>query len=518
MGIDNGTSGLSVVLVDESSMEVVATGEAGYGMVPGLEPGCYEQRAEDWEAAMASAMKQIQQSVPDDQVEVLAIGISGQMHGEVLMGDDGRVLQPVRLWCDSRNEEEGQELTEQLRHKVPKRMACARFLWTVRNRPKVAAKTKHITTPAGWMSYRLTQQHTLGIGDASGVFPIDQNTLNYDLGRLETFDRIVQEQGNGSIAPLSSLLPKVCVAGEPAGCLSDEGARLLGLKAGIPVAPAEGDQPAAMAGSLIGRAGSVSLSFGTSVCANSVGDRPFKGVSGAVDHFCAADGKPIHMVWLRNGTTFMNTVVESYGSLLLADNDSSSSFEAVMPLVVEAPPDCGSLLALPFMDDEPGLAVSRGGSAMVVGWNDSNATPGNVARAALVSTCFNLKRGSEVLDEQGYPRTELVFTGGLAKTPECGQILADVFDAPVLVLSGSSDEGSSFGAALLAGYLYEKLKGSSDNNHRDWPSFLTALRASGPTATRYEPIPDNVSTLETMYARYKKLLALVPAVTDAVAS
>ena len=126
---------------------------------------------------------------------------------------------------------------------------------------------------------------------------------------------------------------------------------MLGLPAGIPVAPAEGDQPAALAGSLIGNAGMVSCSFGTSVCANSVGDRAFQGVSQSVDHFCAPDGKPINMVWLRNGTTFMNSVVEMFG--LAIGGDRNSGFASVIPQLLESDPDCGGLLALPFMDDEP---------------------------------------------------------------------------------------------------------------------------------------------------------------------
>ena len=131
------------------------------------------------------------------------------------------------------------------------------------------------------------------------------------------------------MASLETILPTVRRAGESGGDLNEQGAELLGLPVGISVAPAEGDQPAALAGSLIGAAGMVSVSFGTSVCANSVGDRPFSGVADAVDHFCAVDGKPINMVWLRNGTTYMNTVVEMFGNVL--GGDRGSAFADVMP-------------------------------------------------------------------------------------------------------------------------------------------------------------------------------------------
>jgi hypothetical protein len=124
----------------------------------------------------------------------------------------------------------------------------------------------------------------------------------------------------------------------------------------------------------------VSMSFGTSVVSNSVGDRAFVGVDKAVDHFCATDGKPINMVLLQNGTIFMNTVIDTFSD--------ANGFKSIMPKLVEAPPDCRGLSALPFMDDEPGLNVSQGGTAMICGWNPYNTTAGNVANTALLSTIF----------------------------------------------------------------------------------------------------------------------------------
>ena len=151
--------------------------------------------------------------------------------------------------------------------------------------------------------------------------------------------------------------------------------------------------------SLIGAAGMVSMSFGTSVVANSIGDRAFQGISRGIDHFCAPDGKPINMVWLRNGTTAMNTVVEMFGRV--GGGGRGDGFAAVMPQLLAAADDCGGLLALPFMDDEPGLGVSAGGTACVIGLNATSATPGNVAKAMLLATIFNLRIGSEELDRQG---------------------------------------------------------------------------------------------------------------------
>jgi hypothetical protein len=225
------------------------------------------------------------------------------------------------------------------------------------------------------------------------MFPIDQTTLDYDHKLLAEYDRLVAAQPSGPFPKLAALLPKVAKAGEDGGSLDAHGADLLGLPVGTPLAPAEGDQPAALAGSLIGAAGQVSMSFGTSVVANSVGDRAFQGISRAVDHFCAPDGKPINMVWIRNGTTPMNTVVGMFG--LAGAGSGGKAFETLMPLLLAAPDDCGGLLALPFMDDEPGVGVQRGGTALVMGLNERSATPGNVARAMLLATIFNLRHGSD---------------------------------------------------------------------------------------------------------------------------
>lgn len=497
LGIDAGTQGLSVIFTD-ANLTIISSGEGSYDMLPGLDPECFEQQPADWEAALATAMGELRRKLTSlaVEMEVLAIGISGQMHGEVLTDATGEPVGPVRLWCDGRNEAEGHALTERLGAKCPKRMTAVRWLWTIRHRPEQAARTVHLTTPAGWIAQRLTGDWTLGIGDAAGMFPIDQATLDYDQAMLHEFDALadavaVESLPGGALPRLLELLPAVRKAGEDAGLLNASGAELLGLPQGLPVAPAEGDQPAALAGSLIAAPGQVSMSFGTSVVANSVGDRGFKGISPAIDHFCAPDGRPINMVWLRNGTTAMNMVVEMFGG----------DFATIMPQVLAAADDCGGLLALPFMDDEPGLGVSRGGTAMVIGLNDTAATPGNAVRAMLLATIFNLKIGSEELDQQGYPRSEIILTGGLVRTPQLGQLVADAFNTPVTILAGG-EEGTAWGSALLAKFRDDTLHGRAP----DWAGFLASQQTGSPT--RFTPQPDAVTTLNQVFGRYRQLVGL----------
>ena len=494
LGIDCGTQGLSVIFTNEQ-LEVLGVGEGHYEMVPEVGDECYEQRPDDWISALKTAMTELRTKFcrrdgcrGDRYLGANARRGAGGRERPVDRTGTALVRQPQRS--------RGTRANEAFRGaKMPKRATATRWLWTLRNQPEKARNAQHMTTPAGWIARCLTGQWLLGIGDAAGMFPIDQSTLDYDKALLASFDQLV---GDASATPLALLLPTVRKAGEDGGSLDANGAMLLGLPEGIPVAPAEGDQPAALAGSLIGNAGLVSCSFGTSVCANSVGDRQFKGVSEAVDHFCAPDGKPINMVCLRNGTTFMNTVVGMFGEVL---GGTSAGFDKLMPLLLEAEADCGGLIALPFMDDEPGLGVSRGGTAMIVGFNAENAKPGNVVKSALLSTIFNLRLGSEDLDAQDYPRTQLVLTGGLTKTPELAQLLADVFNATVS-LPESAEEGTAWGAALMAKYRDQTISGGAPT----WEAFLGDLSAKA-GGKKYEPIPDNVARYNSVFDRYKKLVS-----------
>jgi len=497
LGIDIGTQGLSVIFTN-TELKILVSGEGGYEMIPGLDPECYEQQPSDWESALKNAMADLRKKMSSMEIdmEVLAIGISGQMHGEVLANENGELVGPARLWCDSRNEIEGEELTKRLGTKCPKRMTSVRWLWTIRNQPEKAKHVRHITTPAGWIAYRLTGSWSLGIGDAAGMFPIDQKTLNYNATMLDEFDFMANDSAKddslkNTLSKLGELLPSVKKAGEDGGVLDSHGAGFLGLPEGIPVAPAEGDQPAALAGSLIASPGQVSMSFGTSVVANSVGDRAFEGISLPIDHFCAPDGRPINMVWLRNGTTAMNMTVDLFGG----------DFSAIMPQVLAAEDNCGGLLALPFMDDEPGLGVSQGGTAMVLGLNEKTATPGNAVKAMLLATIFNLRLGSNRLDEQGYPRTEIILSGGLVKTPELGQLVANAFNTPVIIFEGG-DEGTAWGAALMAKFRHESIAGRTT----DWKKFLEAQQTGSPT--QFSPHAKAVQTLNSVFNRYEKLVRM----------
>ncbi len=495
LGIDVGTQGLSVVFVD-SELRFVATGEGSYDMIGGLPEGQYEQCPRDWEEALYTALRELRTKMHaiDSDWHVRAIGISAQMHGEVLTDAAGEPLGPARIWCDTRNEDEGMELSEAFGVKIPKRLTIARWLWTVRTRPEVARKTEHLSTPGGWLAYRLTGQWNTGIGDAAGMFPVDPRSNRFDEQRIECFDSLTP----GAPASLAALLPAVRRAGEDGGTLNDEAARKMGLPEGIPVAPAEGDQPAAMAGSFLADPGMVSMSFGTSVCANVVSDRSFQGSHPGIDHFCTVDGKQLHIAWLRNGTTFMNRIIDMFTD---ESGDPTAAFSRIMPRVCSVPPDCDGLMALPFLDDEPGHGVSRAGTAWIGGLSHANTTPAHLAKAALMATVYNLKCTLSRLLDQGFPIQSIVLSGGLTRTPELGGVVADVFERPVELLECAS-EASAFGAALLGAYRWRKMQGDTTS----WISFLREHAPESPT--RFTPDPKRVEAYRNGFERHGNLLRL----------
>ena len=593
LGIDVGTQGLTALLATDEAvastdatantssksfrMKVLAIGEASYGFVPGLAKDCYEQNPQDWEDALLKALKQIQTKLVEKKlsVTVRALCVTGQMHGCVMLDCNGNALGTARLWCDARNQSEADELGKLFGERIPKRMTVARYLWSLRQEPFKTNDCVGLTTPAGYLAHRLTMTRAshqmiynrngatkssldlvLGIGEASGMFPIENGDYRNDL--IQAFDdhvrKLFPNRSPNQLPSLRTLLPTVRLAGDGRKS-SGEGPLLLnptlfakphgdqsqwslyevkdlfetheGIIEAPLVAPSEGDQPAALVASLVGRHGTISCSFGTSVVANMIGKQVEENKSESIpssssssqvhtfDKFCAVNGQPISMVWLRNGTTFLNEMVDSNGG----------DFEDLLRQALEAPTDCGGLLALPFIDDEPSMGVTRGGTEMILGPSASKRVAGNVVKASLVSVMFNLYLGCQKvealearsndtnsIDDTSSSPKEIVLTGGLAKTPATGQILANIFDRPVRLLE-AADEGGAWGAALLAKYCYDcgcrnSIEEELPPHPDDWLAFLDTIEVQ--EQRTFSPQKADVGVYRSMLEKYKTLLKLQP--------
>lgn len=512
LGADLGTQELTLLLMDTRG-KVRGVGVAGgYPMVYGLPDGYREQRPKQWEAALVRAMKNLRNDLAKKGLaigRVLCICLTGQMHGEVGLGFGGKeAWETARLWCDPRNKEESEELTGLFNFKVPIRMTIARWLWTIRNQPDMAKRCAGLTTPAGWLTFVLCGNRVLGMGEASGMFPIDPATGSYDAGMIQKFNRLTRD---AKVPPINSLLPTPMPAGSVAGRLSARGAKMLGLPEGIPIAPPEGDQPAALAGSFIARPGDVSLSVGTSMCANAVAPagKVFKGVHPSIDHWCTADGKPLLMAWIKCGTTFMNWLMDVFAIVLgLVDREGkplrAKAFGRVMPLLAGTSIDCGGIQGLPLMETEPCTGFNERAVAFLAGMNLKNPHPANLINAAFMAALFNVRLGLEELRRQGYPLERIIVTGGIVKSKgHFGPLIANALGIPAACLE-AAEEGTAFGGGLLALFCHAR----KVRKELTWEEFLEGIRGRQQPET-FIPNPDKARAATEAFARHKELLGRV---------
>lgn len=504
----DGKGGLSVLWVTTEG-EILASVTVPYKhtFVPDLPKGHNEQYPCDWVEAAGKAMPLLREKLRKDHNaeigEVLCIGLAGQMHGEVIIDEEGESPWGARLWCDDRNADTAAILTELFGRKVPMRQTVARWLWTIENMPEKAGACTGITTPIGWLFYKLTGGWMLGIGEASGMFPVDPGTGTYDTALLAKFDSYVSEHSDTSVPslvpPLGSLLPEVFRAGSFIAGLDEYGAELLGLPVGTPVAPPEGDQPAVLTGSFIHKEGSVAGSLGTSLCFNAVVDKPYPGIHPAIDFFLDPIGQMINMIWVKNGTTFLNAFIALFKEAR-GDKDTGDTFAALMPLAAAAAKDSEGLLALPFMEGEPGASFPEEGVAFVAGITEDNLKVGNLIHLAFLVSIFGLKRGIDELKAKGATLSEIVITGGVTKDEEySAQLVADVINMPVRVLR-SAEEGTAYGAALLALFAVQRENGSTIT----YADFLDQMLGDE-TGNLYLP---DAGSVETYQASFENFLGL----------
>ncbi|MFA6215408.1 MAG: FGGY family carbohydrate kinase [Patescibacteria group bacterium] len=489
--------GLTGLVIRCRDGKVLGEATAGYDMVEGLPGDHKEQRPSDWVNAFRTVMNSLHQQFELGR-NVVCIGLAGQMHGEVGTDEAGQVWPTARLWCDDRNAEEGQELTKLFGTKVPARMTVARWLWTCRYQPEKAKACTALTTPIGWLFRQLTGQRCLGIGEASGMFPVDPRTGQYQPELVAKFNTLTADCG---VKPIEELLPRICCGGSYCGGeLNKSGARLTGLPIGTPVAPAEGDQPAALAGSFIGEPGSLAYSFGTSTCGNLLSATPFVGVYQPIDYFLDPIGQYVRMIWTRSGTTFVNLIMELFRQAR-GDEKIGDTFAALMPLAAKARKDAGGLLGLPFMGIEPGIGLTVNGVPALLGMTGDNFTVGNLIHLCFTLSVFGLKNGLDVLGQQGIRPSQIVVTGGATKDEAyIAKLIAGVTATPVCVRR-AANEGTAYGAGLLAIFAWQR----QANPDLTYAEFLQKMLGQE-TGKEYRPDPAEVEIYEAMYRRYSALM------------
>lgn len=446
LGIELGSTRIKAVSIDENYVPVSS---ADYTWVSGFENGI-------WTYDLAQAFEGLKTALAgiENRNSVKAMGISAMMHGYLAFDKDWNLLVPFRTWQNTITAQAAAELTELFGFNIPQRWSIAHLYQAILNGEEHIPQVAHITTLAGYIHFMLTGVNALGIGDASGMFPIDSDALCFDEAMLNKFDELIASRSLGW--KIRDVLPAVLVAGDDAGCLTESGAALLDglLPSGIPFAPPEGDAGTGMASTnaVAPRTGNVSA--GTSIFSMVVLEHPLSKVYEEIDMVTTPSGKPVAMVHCNNCTSDSNAwvgLLQETAQLFGAEPSPDELYTKLYEKSLEGDPDCGGILVCNYMAGE-GVTHMDAGRPLVVRRPDSRFTLANFFRAQLYSTMATLKLGMDILAEENVKIDSLTGHGGLFKTPLVGQrYMAAACGAPVTCMQ-TAGEGGPYGMALLAAY------------------------------------------------------------------
>ena len=513
LGIELGSTRIKAVLIG-AYHEPVASGD--YGWENRLEDGVWTYHMSDvWaglRAAYAALKADVESRYGVKLTRMAAMGFSGMMHGYIALDRSGELLVPFRTWRNTITGEASEKLTARFGFNIPQRWSIAHLYQAILNGEEHVADIDYLTTLAGYVHYKLTGRRVLGVGEASGMFPIDSAKCGYDEAMLDSFDGLVAEKGYPW--RLRGILPEVLSAGEDAGCLSAEGAALLDptgeLESGIPLAPPEGDAGTGMAATnaVAERTGNVSA--GTSVFAMIVLEKALSRVYPEIDMVTTPTGRPVAMVHCNNCTNEINAWAEVFRGFLTAlgkKPDMNEVFTAMFSTAAEGEKDAGGLVLFNYLSGEPITGMDEG-RPMLARSPEARLSFANFMRAQLYSALATLKIGLDILAAENVAVDRLLGHGGFFKTPEVGQrILAAAANSPVSVMT-TAGEGGPWGMALLAAYRANRAEGQSLEAYLDERVF------AGQKVSTLEPEKADVDGFNAFLARYKAALPVEKAAVN----
>ena len=502
LGIELGSTRIKAVSIDEK-YRPVSSGD--YTWASSYENSVWTYSLEEVWKGLKAAL-----SAVENREQIAAAGVSAMMHGYLAFDRDWNLLAPFRTWQNTITGQAAAELTSLFGFNIPQRWSIAHLYQAILNGEEHVSRLAHITTLAGYVHYMLTGVNAVGVGEASGMFPIDSDTLTYDDAMLEKFDRLTAARE----LPwkLADLLPKVLAAGQSAGKLTEAGSVLLDglLPAGIPFAPAEGDAGTGMTATnaVAPRTGNVSA--GTSIFSMVVLEKPLEKVYEEIDLVTTPAGAPVAMVHCNNCTNDTNAWVSVLGEaarLFGANPSTSELYRKLYEKSLEGGADCGGVLVCNYLAGE-GVTHMDAGRPMVVRRPDSVFNLANFFRAQLYATMATLKIGMDILAEEGVAIDSLTGHGGLFKTPGVGQrYMAAACNAPVTCMD-TAGEGGPYGMALLAAYLLRREEGE---RLEDFLSNRVFAGVSGSTAA---PDGAEAAAFGEYIQRYKALLQVERAAAE----
>ena len=516
LGIEFGSTRIKAVLVDENNMPI-ASGD--HDWENRLENGVWTYTLEDIWTGLQDCYQKMTEDIKEKYgvaVEKLAaIGFSAMMHGYLAFDKEGNLLVPFRTWRNTITQEASEALTKVFNFHVPQRWSIAHLYQAILNGEEHVPQVDFFTTLDGYIHWQLTGEKVLGVGSASGMFPIDSTIKDYDKAMIQKFDELVAPKGFPW--KLEHLLPKVLLAGDKAGVLTEEGAKKLDptgtLQAGCPLCPPEGDAGTGMVATNSVKQRTGNVSAGTSVFAMIVLEKALKRVHEEIDMVTTPSGDAVAMVHCNNCTSDLNAWVnifkefaESFG----IDVDMNKLFGTLYNKALEGDKDCGGLLAYNYFSGEH-ITGFEEGRPMFVRTPDSKFSLANFMRANLYTSLGALKVGLDILlKEEEVAIDRITGHGGLFKTKGVGQkILAAAMDATVSVMK-TAGEGGAWGIALLASYMVNKDAGEALEDYLQNKVF------GGDEGEKMDPDPEDVKGFDEFIKRYRAGFPIERAAVDAL--
>ena len=517
LGIEFGSTRIKAVLIDADNKPIAqGSHEWENQLVDGLWTYSIADILAGMQDCYADLSKDVKAQYGVELTRLAAIGISAMMHGYMAFDSKGEILVPFRTWRNTNTGEAAAKLSELFVFNIPLRWSISHLYQAILNKEPHVGQIDFLTTLAGYIHWKLTGRRVLGVGDASGMIPVDSNTKTYNARMVELFDALVAI--HGFPWKLDDILPQVLVAGEDAGSLTAEGALLLdpsgNLQPGAPLCPPEGDAGTGMVATnaVLQRTGNVSA--GTSSFSMIVLEKELSKPYEVIDMVTTPDGSPVAMVHCNNCTSDLNAWVnlfKEYQQLLGIPVDMGEVFGKLYNNALKGDPDCGGLLAYNYISGEPVAGLAEGRPLFVRSATDK-FNLANFMRANLYAAVGVLKIGNDILFKDEHVKVDRITGhGGLFKTKGVGQrILAAALDSPISVME-TAGEGGAWGIALLAGYLVNKADGQT------LPDYLDNNVFRGNKGEEIAPDPADVAGFDTYIKNYTRGLAIERAAVEAKA-
>ena len=516
LGIEFGSTRIKAVLIDENNAPIASGSHEWENQ---LVDNIWTYSLDAIWAGLQDAYAQMAADVKkqyDVEVEKLAgLGFSAMMHGYMVFDENDEILVPFRTWRNSITGPASEELTKLFNFHIPQRWSIAHLYQAILNGEDHVSNIKFQTTLEGYIHWKLTGEKVLGIGEASGMFPVDMNTKDYNQTMVDQFDALIADRK----LPwkLRDIFPKVLVAGENAGTVTAEGAKLLDptgkLQAGVPVCPPEGDAGTGMVATNSVKVRTGNVSAGTSVFGMVVLEKDLSKAYDEIDIVTTPTGYPVAMAHCNNCTSDLNAWVglfKEFAEAFGMDVDMNKLFGTLYNKALEGDAECGGLLAYNYFSGEH-ITGFEEGRPMFVRTPESKFNLANFMRVNLFAALSVLKTGLDILFKQeGVQADKIYGHGGLFKTKGVGQgILAAALNTPVSVME-TAGEGGAWGIALLASYMVNKKDGETLDD------FLADEVFHGETGVEMQPDPKDVEGFDEYLKRYKAGLPIERAAVDSL--